>query len=114
VIATSFWTAPGEIAFYGRGQPNVYCLGPALAQRMSQYDLWRPNPVWDPEAFLGKTFVFIGDVAPEVERAFERVETPHYVQHAEEGHPVAYWYVTVCRGYRGFGPPDKWPGGPRY
>jgi len=114
VVAASFWTLPGQLAFYGRGQPDVYCLGAALAQRMSQYDLWRPNPAWDPERFRGRTFIFVGDVAPRLIEAFERVEAPRYVQYSEEGRPVAYWYVTICRGYRGFGPPQTWPGGQRY
>src|SRR5262249_49627231 len=75
VVAAAFCPTRGEVAFYGGAPPPVHCFGPALAQRLSQYDLWRPNPTWDPEAFRGRTFIYIGDISGEVEAAFERLET---------------------------------------
>lgn len=114
VIIASFWTLPGELAVYCDGHPEVYCVGTPLAQRMSQYDLWRPNPAWDPERFAGRTMIYVGDVAAPIERAFERLEPTRYVEYREAGRPIASWRVTVGRGYRGFGPPDVWAGRPRY
>ncbi len=114
IIATAFWTLPAELAVYCSGHPEVYCFGAALRQRLSQYDIWRPNPTWDPEAFAGRTVVYVGDVAPEVVAAFDRIETTHRVIYTEGGLPLVYWDVTIGRGFRGFGPPDKWPGSPRY
>jgi hypothetical protein len=99
VIAGAGWSLPGELGFYLTGQPTVYSLGPALGDRRSQYDLWRPNPVDDPEQFAGRTFLVVG-AGMEVRHAFDRVGTPRLVTHCEDGHPVARWTVTVCRGYK--------------
>ena len=66
------------------------------------------------EPFLGRTFVFIGDTAPEVIAAFASVEPSMRVEHREGGHLIAWWSVTVCHGYRGFGPVAKWADGLHY
>ncbi len=103
VLAGSSWMLPGELAFYCAGHPTVFSLGVALGDRHSQYDLWRPNPVWDEKAFRRKTFLFVGDLTATVREAFDCVEEPRQVVHHSAGQPVASWTVTVCRGYRGFG-----------
>ncbi len=96
------WTLPGELAFYCRGRPEVYTFGPALADRHSQYDLWRPNPVADAQVFRGRTFVYVGDLTPELLRAFDRADPPVEVVASDGGIPVADWKVRVLRGFRGF------------
>jgi 4-amino-4-deoxy-L-arabinose transferase-like glycosyltransferase len=98
------WTLPGEIAFYCDGQPTVYSVGLALGDRHSQYDLWRPNPVADGQAFLGRTFILIGGGEHALQNCFDRIEETHEVIHCEGGEPVARWTISVCRGFRGFGP----------
>ena len=46
VIVGTHWTIPGILRFYCAGHPQVYTIGSALgADRSSQYDVWRPNPV---------------------------------------------------------------------
>jgi hypothetical protein len=102
VLAAASWTLPGELGAYCKGRPQAYSLGLALGDRWSQYDLWRPNPVRDPEAFAGRTFVFVGDVCEEKRGAFDRVEEPREVVYREGGQPIARWHVTVCRGFHGF------------
>jgi hypothetical protein len=102
VIACASWTLPGEIAFYCAGHPPVYSLGLPLGERYSQYDFWRPNPVEDADAFVGRTFVYVGEVNGLLRDAFEVLEEPQLVMHQERGQPIAGWWVTVCRGYRGF------------
>ncbi|MCI0459584.1 MAG: glycosyltransferase family 39 protein [Gemmataceae bacterium] len=104
VLAGSGWSLPGALGFYCQGQPTVYSLGLALGERRSQYDLWRPNPVWDSEQFRGRTFVFVGQGAEALRQAFDEVGPPRMVTHTVNGRAVARWTVTVCRGYRGFGP----------
>jgi len=106
VVSGSGWTLPGELAFYCRGHPAVYSLGRALGDRHSQYDLWHPNPVADPEAFRGRTFVFVGEVTPCVREGFAVVDPPEVVTQEQSGQPVAQWTVTVCRGFRGWKPLD--------
>ncbi|HYT89273.1 MAG TPA: glycosyltransferase family 39 protein [Gemmataceae bacterium] len=103
VLAGAGWSLPGILGFYCEGQPVVYSFGLALGDRRSQYDFWRPNPVWDHEQFAGKTFVFVGgDSLQGLSGAFAEVATPFIVTHYEGGQPVSRWTVTVCRGYRGF------------
>jgi 4-amino-4-deoxy-L-arabinose transferase-like glycosyltransferase len=114
VIATTFWNIAGELAFYCDGHPNVYCLGPAVAQRMSQYDLWRPNPLWDPETFADRTFILVGDPAPELAAGFAQMDFTRKFWYREAGQPICYWHINVGRGYRGYGPPNRWPGHLKY
>ncbi len=104
LIATMTWTVPGELGFYCRGNPTVYSFGLALADRFSQYDIWRPNPVLDAQAFRGRTFVYVGEALPE--GAFDRMEPVRQVTPTRDGVPVASWKIWICRGFRGFGPPD--------
>jgi hypothetical protein len=109
VVAGAGWALPGLLGFYCEGHPVVYSLGPALGDRCSQYDFWRPNPVWDPREFAGRTFVFVGgESLAGLFTAFDEVETPQIVTHYAGGRPVARWTITVCRGYRGF-PLDRRP-----
>jgi 4-amino-4-deoxy-L-arabinose transferase-like glycosyltransferase len=109
IIATSGWALPGEIAFYLPDHPEVYSFALATGGRRSQYDFWRPNPIWDPEQFHGVTVIYVGDTNVLFAGAFDRVEPGRLVVHKVSGHHVAAWRVTVCRGYRGF--PRLLPGG---
>ena len=102
VLAASSWTLPGEIGFYGEGHPAVYSLGLAVGDRWSQYDLWRPNPLWDADEFIGRTFLFVGDPSAALESAFDSLESTRAIEYQECGQPIARWTVVVCRGYRGF------------
>src|SRR5262249_32018092 len=102
-IACSGWTLPGEVAFYCDGQPTVHNFGVALGTRWSQYDLWRPNPIWEPAPFLGKTFIFVGERVPDLVAAFDEVGEEQTVTHFENEYSVASWHVITCRGFRGFG-----------
>jgi len=108
VLAASGWNLPGEIGFYCSGQPQVYSLGLALGDRHSQYDLWRPNPVQDPSAFVGRTFIFVGDPHPMLLECFERVEAPRVVTYTENNHPISEWQIMLCRGFHGFRSLPPW------
>jgi 4-amino-4-deoxy-L-arabinose transferase-like glycosyltransferase len=107
IIVAGGWSMPGELAFYCEDHPTVYSLGLALADRHSQYDLWRPNPIFDPDQFHGRTMIFVGEISPALSQAFAEVDAPAEVIFFDGGYPVARWTITVCRGYRGFAnPPD--------
>lgn len=114
VIAASGWSVPGELAFYCEGQPTVYCLGPAAGGRGSQYDLWRPNPVFDPLPFQGRTFIVVGHLPPAAQAAFEQVGEPIQCIHHVQGRAVSDWVLAVCRGFRGFEPAPAASGRKRY
>ncbi len=102
VLAASGWALPGEIAFYLPDHPTVYSFGLAMGGRHSQYDLWRPNPAWDPEEFRGRTMIYVGEMTPAIVAAFQHVEPSRLVAHDVGGLRVAAWTVTVCHGFRGF------------
>jgi hypothetical protein len=102
VVAGSGWSLPGELSFYCQGRPETYSLGAAIGDRHSQYDLWRPNPTFEPGPFKGRTFIMVGARADYVRQAFDDVEPTYEIFHYENGLPIASWTITVCRGYRGF------------
>jgi hypothetical protein len=102
VLAAANWSLPGELGFYCQGHPVVYSIGSAGGDRSSQYDLWRPNPVDDPDLFLGKTFLLVSQGKIDLSRDFAAVEPQRVIVHQEEGHAIAAWSVVVARGFRGF------------
>ncbi|MCI0705679.1 MAG: glycosyltransferase family 39 protein [Planctomycetia bacterium] len=114
LVAATVWNVPGALGVYCKGHPETYSFGLAMADRHSQYDLWHPNPVADPQVFRGRTFVFVGDGLPADSDVFERVEVPTIVVHREEGVPVAVWWVWVGHGFRGFPDTPLYRHSPRY
>jgi hypothetical protein len=104
LLAGAGWSLPGEIGFYCARNPQAYSLGLPLGDRHSQYDWWRPNPVADPGAFGGRTFLVVGCDAPMLARLFDRVGPQTVVRHYEGGREISRWTVCVCRGYRGCPP----------
>jgi hypothetical protein len=102
VLAGYRWDMPGELNFYCQGHPAVYSLGPALGDRHSQYDLWH-NPIDDPAAFRGRTFIVVGVWGPPLLPAFAPggVEEAGVVMHRAQGQPITWWPILVCRGYQG-------------
>jgi 4-amino-4-deoxy-L-arabinose transferase-like glycosyltransferase len=102
VLACNSWVMPGEIGFYCAGHPDVYSLGLALTDRHSQYDLWHPNPLADPTAFAGKTFLVIGADAAKLKPGFSSVQSREMVRYTENGRALAHWTITIGRGYHGF------------
>jgi hypothetical protein len=103
VLAGTSWALPGELGFYCKDHPPVYCVGLPFGDRHSQYDLWTPNPIAQHEAFAGRTFIVVGNYPPEALRAaFAQVEPPRAVTHYVRGQPVAGWVVTIAHGFRGF------------
>jgi 4-amino-4-deoxy-L-arabinose transferase-like glycosyltransferase len=109
VLAASGWNLPGAIAFYLPDHPPVYSFALAAGGRHSQYDFWRPNPVHDPEAFRGRTVIYVGGLSNPARTAFATIEPSRQVVHQVAGLPVAAWEITVCRGFRGF--PGLYRGG---
>lgn len=114
LVAGTVWNVPGALGAYCKGHPETYSFGLAMSDRHSQYDIWRPNPVADAQAFRGRTFVFVGDGLPADAGVFERMELPVVVVHREEGIPVAVWWVWVGHGFRGFPEKPLYGAGSRY
>jgi 4-amino-4-deoxy-L-arabinose transferase-like glycosyltransferase len=101
VLATNNWSLPGELGVYCAGHPQAYSIGLMQGDRHSQYDFWA-NPIDQPDAFVGRTFLVVGGVFDPVRSAFEHIEPAIRVTHRTGGRPVAGWEVHVCRGFRGF------------
>jgi 4-amino-4-deoxy-L-arabinose transferase-like glycosyltransferase len=106
VLAGTNWSMPGELGFYCAGRPQAYSLGLVGDDRHSQYDWW-PNPLENARDFLGRTFIVVGEPDARVLAGFERADPARVVTHEEGGHPLAFWTITVCRGYKGY-PPEAW------
>jgi hypothetical protein len=107
ILATARWSEAGELGFYCRGQPTVFSIGLAHGDRYSQYDLWRPNPLADPDRFLGKTFIIVNSLNGPLDQVFDLVDAPRIVTHCEGGHPLAQWRLVVGHGFRGFPTPGN-------
>jgi hypothetical protein len=105
IVATDRWNVAGEVGFYARGNPQVLSVGRPTGDRYSQYDLWRPNPIDDAQVYSGRTFVLVGEPKDEYPDAFDRLDPPIKLEYRERGELVAWWWVQVGRGYRGF--PNK-------
>ena len=102
VVAAHRWSSVGLLGFYCTGQPQVECLGAALGDRHSQYDLW-PNPIKNPEDFLGKDFIIVDALPESLKDSFSTVEALTLVTgHGPTGVPVARWSIVVARGFKGF------------
>jgi hypothetical protein len=104
VLACGAWSLPGELGVYCDGHPDVYSVGLHQGDRHSQYDYW-DSPSTQPDEFMGRTFIIVGGIGPDVRAAFSRVDPVLYVEHQENGRPLAGWIVHVCHGFRGFPPP---------
>lgn len=112
VVAAHRWSSVGLLGFYCQDQPRVECLGAALGDRHSQYDLW-PNPVKVPGPHLGRDFVVVDASPDSIRSAFESVGAPVIITgHGPTGVPVARWSIVVARGFKGFErqslPPRGW------
>ncbi|MCS7047305.1 MAG: glycosyltransferase family 39 protein [Gemmataceae bacterium] len=104
LLAAVTWIEPGALAFYCDGHPRVYCFGSALGERHSQYDLWRPNPLADPEVFRGQTFLIVGGRTKQLQEAFDCLEELEEVVFRDHGEPLNRWDISIGHGFRGFGP----------
>jgi Dolichyl-phosphate-mannose-protein mannosyltransferase len=103
ILAGSIWNLPGELGVYCEGQPQAVCVGWAVGDRHSQYDLWL-NPFDNPDDFKGRTFIIVGPLSPSIYQAFEEVLPGRDVRHYESGELMSTWSVSVCRGFRCFPP----------
>jgi hypothetical protein len=103
LLAAQSWTLPGELGVYCDGHPQAYSFGPLTGDRHSQYDLW-PGPLDQPDSFRGRTFLFVGGPFEPLAAGFEQVKLLGEVVHYENGEPLSFWTLTICRGFRGFPP----------
>lgn len=108
ILLTDDYQVASEVAFYTPGHPQVYCIQVALGQRYSQYDLWRPNPVADPEQFVGRPVVYIGALTPKLTEPGDDGVTPlpglrpvRTVEHRVRGELMQVWAISVCDAFGG-------------
>jgi hypothetical protein len=101
-LAAERWTQASELRFYTEGHPDFLCLGVALGDRHSQFDLWRPNPACDPDLYLGRTFVLVGNDLDRLRSAFDSFEEPRTIRYSENGCPMAEWTIVIAHRFRGW------------
>ncbi|MSU76649.1 MAG: glycosyltransferase family 39 protein [Gemmataceae bacterium] len=102
VIVGERWTIASELAFYCAGHPEVFCMGVAVGDRHSQYDLWRPNLIADAAVYRGRSFILVNVESVKVASAFDRMEPIRRVEYRENGVLIATWTIQVAHGFRGF------------
>lgn len=102
ILATDRWNIAGQIGFYSPDKPHVLSVGRATGDRYSQYDLWKPNPIDTAQDYLGKTFIMIGEPKDEYPLAFEKLDPPIRLEYRENGELIAWWYISIGKGYQGF------------
>lgn len=108
LIAATPYGAAAELAFYLPDQPRVYCLNRIHGLRFSQYDLWRPNPLADPQHFAGRPFICVGPLSEQARRGFACVQPPIEVTIYRYGYPVFREWIHLAHDFRGF-PTDQQP-----
>jgi|GEM_PF-203672 len=108
ILASTYYGTAAELAFYLPDQPRVYCLNRVNDLRLSQYDLWRPNPTADPEHFTGRTFLCIGPQSARASAGFASFQLVGTVVVDRHGYEIAREYIYLGRGFRGF-PPGQNP-----
>jgi len=101
ILATN-WSIPAIVSFYCADRPKSYSLGRWIGDRMSQFDIWRPNPLDDAQLFRGQSFVYVGPEVPVLKWIFARVEGPYEFEYAEQGIPLARWTIWRCYDFQGF------------
>lgn len=101
ILAGMNWGLPGTLAFHLPDHPTVYSLGIAQRDRSSQYDIWRPNPLADPDDFRGQTFVIVNGEAPVLRELFDAVESSTRIDYREGDQLISMWSISICHGYRG-------------
>jgi hypothetical protein len=107
ILVASSWMVPGELSFYCHGQPLVYSIGLGIGDRWSQFDLWHPNPLFEPEQYEDKTFVVVGAVCPQLRNGFSDPDFRVYpIVYEERGQPIATWQIVVCKGFRRLALPE--------
>lgn len=108
VLAATYYGTAAELAFYLPDQPRVYCLNRVNDLRLSQYDLWRPNPTADPEHFTGRTFLCIGPQSAQASAGFASLQLVGTVVVKRHGYEIAREWIYLGCGFRGF-PPSQNP-----
>lgn len=106
-IATDDYQAASQIAFYCPGHPITYCFQSVLGDRRSQYDLWRPNPVRDPEAFAGRPVLYVGARKPllfgnerDANGAFVNPQLVRTAEYSIAGNKIQTWTIYVAEAFR--------------
>lgn len=106
VIAHHYGRA-SQLAFYLPGRPRVFCGGPHVGGRRTQFDMWPDSDLSRREVNLdlsGRPAVLVGSTQGQWERAFELVEPIGALDGETKKDRVSF----LGYGYRGFtGPGGK-------
>ncbi len=105
VIAHHYGRA-SQLAFYLPGRPRVYCAGPHVGGRRTQFDMWADSDLSRREVNLelsGRPAVLVGSTQGQWERGFELVEPIGALEGETKRDRVSF----IGYGYRGFTGPGR-------
>lgn len=105
VIAHHYGRA-SQLAFYLSGRPRVYCGGPHIGGRRTQFDMWADSDLSRREVNLeltGRPAVLVGSTQGQWEHGFEHVEPIGALDGETKRDRVSF----LGYGYRGFSGPGR-------
>jgi 4-amino-4-deoxy-L-arabinose transferase-like glycosyltransferase len=105
VIASHYGRA-SQLASYMQDRPRVYCAGPHVGGRKTQFDMWPSTDLSQREVNLrlsGRPAVLVGSRKEQWERAFEHVEPIGALEGETKPDRVSF----LGYGYRGFTGPRQ-------
>jgi undecaprenyl-diphosphatase len=94
-----------EMAFYVRGQPITYCLGPYITdgddpKRRTQYDVWPERSLAQPSLW-GRDAIYVGYMHQDLLKAFDRVERLADEEVWRRALKVRRFQVWRCSNFKG-------------
>jgi len=109
VISDKYQQA-SQMAFYVKGQPKTYCLGPYIQDlegrdRLSQFNIWPDRDLSQP-ALRGRDAVFVGHPPADLKRVFERVEPLPDMPIVFHGRTLREQKIVLCYGFKGMTLPN--------
>ncbi|MBX3366987.1 MAG: glycosyltransferase family 39 protein [Phycisphaeraceae bacterium] len=105
VIASHYGRA-SQLAFYMKDRPRVYCAGPHVGGRKTQFDMWTSTDLSQRSVNLqlsGRPAVLVGSMQHQWERAFEHIEPIGAIDGETKPDRVSF----LGYAYRGFTGPRQ-------
>ena len=108
LVVAGRYNIASSLSFYLHGRPFVFCIGPWLGNRQSQYDIWPGLDEKDAAGrfvYAGRDVLYVGDLDAAGEAllrgAFERVDAPQMKAEMFMGIDLRPIRVQRCYGFRG-------------
>lgn len=109
-ILADKYQAASLAAFYVKGQPKTFCIGPYIQDvkdrdRLSQFNIWPDRDLSQP-ALLGRDAVFVGHPPADLRRVFDRVEELPDLPIVHNHTTIRVQKLFACYGFKGMTLPN--------